>query len=70
MKVGDLVIVNVSPIGKKHWPACQGIIVEMCPAHRELGVQLWTWCYVLRGDTGKVEKFHEDWMEAGKNGSW
>jgi len=29
-----------------------------------------TWFYVLRSDTGTIENFHEDWLEAGKNESW
>ena len=73
MKVGDLVIINVPPVGEKHWPSCQGMIVDMrvIPIeHKEMEVRNRTWWYVLRSDTGKVEKFHEDWMEAGENGSW
>ena len=72
MKVGDLVIINVPPAGKKHWPACHGMIVEK-KVFREndgTGVKNRIWFYVLRSDTGRVEKFHEDWMEAGENESW
>jgi heme A synthase len=66
MNVGDLVIVNVPPSGEKHWPGCHGVIVEK-KVFREndgTGVKHRIWCYVLRGDTGKVEKFHENWMAA------
>ena len=71
MKVGDLVIVNVPPVGEKHWPACSGIIVDKIISRENDGIEVKnrTWCYVLRGDIGKVEKFHEDWMKAGKNES-
>ena len=74
MKVGDLVIVNVPPVGEKHWPSCQGMIVDI---QREIRIEdkknntiNRTWFYVLRSDTGAIEKFHEDWMEAAENGSW
>ena len=70
MKVGDMVIGNVPPVGEKHWPACHGIIVEMRTETPGTGERNRTWCYVLRGDTGMIEKFHEDWMKAGENGSW
>ena len=67
MKVGDMVIVNVP------WtrtPTCHGIIVEMRTETPGTGERNRTWCYVLRGDTGMIEKFHEDWMKAGKNENW
>ena len=73
MKVGDLVIVNVPPVGEKHWPSCQGMIIDrkVIPIEDQKNdVRNPTWWYVLRSDTGKVEKFHEDWMKAGENGSW
>jgi len=65
MNVGDLVIVNVPPVGEKRWPACQGIIVEMRADTPGTGERrLRSWCYVLRGDTGKVEKFWAAWLQA------
>ena len=74
MKVGDLVIINVPPVGGMGWgTSCQGMIIDrkvIQIEHKETKVRNRTWWYVLRSDTGKVEKFHEDWMEAGENGSW
>jgi len=72
MKVGDLVIVNVPPVGKKNWPSCHGVIIEKKVFRENDGVAVKnrTWWYVLRSDTGAIEKFHDDWLEAGKNGSW
>ena len=73
MKVGDMVIINVPPVGEKHWPACQGMIVDkrVIPVEdKKNDVRNRTWWYVLRSDTGTIEKFHEDWMEAGENGRW
>ena len=70
MKIGDLVIVNVPPPGQKSW-ACTGMIVEKKVIRENDGVDVKnrTWFYILRSDTGAIEKFHEDWMEV-QNGSW
>ena len=71
MKIGDLVIINVPPNGEKHWPSCHGIIVEKKEFRSRSRRSLErTWWYILRGDTGTIESFHEDWMTAGANGSW
>jgi hypothetical protein len=72
VKVGDLVIVNVPHVGKTHWPACTGMIVDKKVFRENNGIDVEnrTWWYVLRSDTGMIEKFHDDWLEAGENGSW
>jgi len=76
MKVGDLVIVNTpahSPGQDLHAKfSCHGMIVDKKVFRENDGIDVKnrTWWYVLRSDTGTVEKFHEDWMTAGKNGSW
>ena len=72
MKVGDLVIVNTPPVGEKHWPSCTGMIVDKKVFRENDGIDVKnrTWFYILRSDTGTIEKFHEDWMEVSENGSW
>jgi len=73
MKVGDLVIVNV-PIdwNTVHPESCHGVIVDKKVVRENDGIDVKnrTWFYVLRSDTGTIENFHEDWLEAGKNESW
>ena len=64
MKVGDMVIINVPPIGEKHFPACHGIVIDK-QERKELSSLIDNhcriWWYILRSDTGKIEKFHENW---------
>ena len=72
MKGGDLVIINVPRVGEKQWPACHGMIVDKKVFRENDGsdVKNRVWFHVLRSDTGTIEKFHEDWLEVGANGSW
>jgi len=70
VKVGDLVIVHV-PVGTRHASnlrtiySTQGIVIEMkkIPRHPDGRPECEKWWYVLRSDTGRVEKFHSKWME-------
>ena len=74
MKIGDLVIINVPMPSADTTPdAVQGMIIDKSESlESALGMKVRnrTWWYVLRSDTGTIQKFHEDWMEAGENGSW
>ncbi len=72
MKVGDLVIINVPIDMTGNTKSCNGMIIDRKVLRENDGVSVKnrTWFYVLRSDTGTIQKFHEDWMEAGENGSW
>ena len=76
MKVGDLVIVNV-PEGASAFDAStmldatQGLIVEMKEhslCETDLTAPVHRWWYVLRSDTGRIEKFHDNWVEVTDEG--
>ena len=71
MKSGDLVTIDV-PVGTRHTGnirtlySTMGIVIEMekIPHFPSTGRPLGhVWWYVLRSDTGRVEKFHSKWME-------
>ena len=74
MKVGDLVIINVPPVGKlETCPSCQGVVVDKIVYNYDKisdDGRNRVWWYVLRSDTGTIEKFHDDWLDAAENGSW
>ena len=65
MKVGDLVFVNVPHLRGGSWSTCEGIVVDKKVFRENDGIDVKnrTWFYILRNDNGRVEKFHEDWME-------
>ena len=74
MKVGDLVIVNVlTKAGLGPFARVQGIVVSKRTIpidEREARLKNHCWWFIMRSDTGTVEKFHADWIKAGENESW
>ena len=71
MKIGDLVIINVPLAMTGNTKPCNGMIVDRNVFRENDGVDVKNriWWYILRSDTGMIEKFHDDWLEA-QNGSW
>ena len=71
MKVGDVVTIDV-PAGTRQTGnmrtlySTKGIVIEMkkIPHFPNTGrPECHEWWYVLRSDTGRVEKFHSKWMD-------
>jgi hypothetical protein len=63
MKVGDMIKMRVPGHEELRPGAMYGVIVEslLHDASTAKGPQQW-W-FVLRNDTGRIEKFHENWCE-------